>query len=153
MIMMLWNWLRASAAAPNQPSVVIVNMVKGKGVSLWSIMFSGITVHLRVMNMQKLTELEEKSMRDAFVAELTQLAAVIPCYADHGDLGFGVLDNYAAQFPEQFLNAGVAEQNMTGLACGLALEGQKVYTYSIANFTTLRPLEQIRNDICHHDAM
>ena len=92
-------------------------------------------------------------MRDAFVAELTQLAAVDPSVMlITGDLGFGVLDNYAAQFPEQFLNAGVAEQNMTGLACGLALEGHKVYTYSIANFTTLRPLEQIRNDICYHDA-
>lgn len=92
-------------------------------------------------------------MRDAFIAELTQLAAADPSVMlITGDLGFGVLDNYAAQFPDQFLNAGVAEQNMTGLACGLALEGHKVYTYSIANFTTLRPLEQIRNDICYHDA-
>lgn len=92
-------------------------------------------------------------MRDAFIAELTQLAAADPSVMlITGDLGFGVLDNYAAQFPAQFLNAGVAEQNMTGLACGLALEGHKVYTYSIANFTTLRPLEQIRNDICYHDA-
>jgi transketolase len=46
---------------------------------------------------------------------------------------------------------GVAEQNMTGLAAGLALEGKKVVTYSIGNFPTLRCLEQIRNDICYHD--
>ena len=65
-------------------------------------------------------------MRDAFVAELTQLAAVDPSVMlITGDLGFGVLDNYAAQFPEQFLNAGVAEQNRQA-ACGLALEGHKV---------------------------
>ena len=69
-----------------------------------------------------------------------------------GDLGFGVLSDYARRFPKQFLNAGVAEQNMTGLACGLALEGHKVFTYSIANFTTLRCLEQLRNDVCYHNA-
>lgn len=92
-------------------------------------------------------------MRDAFIAELTALAKADPSVMlITGDLGFGVLTDYAEQFPDQFLNAGVAEQNMTGLACGLALEGHKVYTYSIANFTTLRPLEQIRNDVCYHDA-
>ena len=92
-------------------------------------------------------------MRDAFIAELTALAEADPSVMlITGDLGFGVLTDYAERFPNQFLNAGVAEQNMTGLACGLALEGHKVYTYSIANFNTLRSLEQIRNDVCYHDA-
>jgi transketolase len=92
-------------------------------------------------------------MRDAFIEELTSLAEADPSVMlITGDLGFGVLTDYAERFPNQFLNAGVAEQNMIGLACGLALEGHKVYTYSIANFTTLRPLEQIRNDVCYHDA-
>lgn len=92
-------------------------------------------------------------MRDAFIEELTLLAeADESVMLITGDLGFGVLTSYAERFPSQFLNVGVAEQNMTGLACGLALEGHKVYTYSIANFTTLRPLEQIRNDVCYHDA-
>ena len=68
-----------------------------------------------------------------------------------GDLGFGVMDNIQDKFPNQFLNVGVAEQNMTGLATGLALTGYKVFTYSIANFNTLRALEQIRNDIVYHD--
>jgi transketolase len=68
------------------------------------------------------------------------------------DLGFGVLTDFAARFPRQFLNVGVAEQNMTGVATGLALEGHIVFTYSIANFPTLRCLEQIRNDACYHDA-
>jgi transketolase len=68
-----------------------------------------------------------------------------------GDLGFGVLTEFARRFPEQYLNAGVAEQNMTGLAAGMALEGRRVFTYSIANFPTLRCIEQIRNDICYHD--
>jgi transketolase len=92
-------------------------------------------------------------VRDAFVAALSELAASDPSVMlITGDLGFGVLTAYAERFPKQFLNAGVAEQNMTGLAAGLALEGHKVYTYSIANFTTLRCLEQIRNDVCYHDA-
>jgi transketolase len=69
-----------------------------------------------------------------------------------GDLGFGVLDEYVRTFPAQFLNAGVAEQNMTGLATGMALDGRVVFTYSIANFPTLRCLEQIRNGACYHDA-
>jgi transketolase len=69
-----------------------------------------------------------------------------------GDLGFGVVETFAKRFPKQFLNAGVAEQNMTGVAAGLALSGKIVFTYSIANFPTLRCLEQIRNDICYHNA-
>lgn len=69
-----------------------------------------------------------------------------------GDMGFGVLTPFAQRFPTQYLNAGVAEQNMTGLATGLALEGRIVFTYSIANFPTLRCLEQIRNDACYHNA-
>src|SRR5207249_4838922 len=55
-------------------------------------------------------------------------------------------------FPSRFLNVGVAEQNMTGIATGLALTGSVVFTYSIANFPTLRCLEQIRNDVCYHGA-
>src|SRR5881398_4149615 len=69
-----------------------------------------------------------------------------------GDLGFGVIEPFARRFPDRFLNAGVAEQNMTGIAAGMALSGKVVFAYSIANFPTLRCLEQIRNDICHHDA-
>jgi len=68
-----------------------------------------------------------------------------------GDLGFGVLDQYSTELPEQFINAGVAEQNMTGLAAGMALDGRLPFTYSIGNFPTLRCLEQIRNDILYHD--
>ena len=56
------------------------------------------------------------------------------------------------QLPLQFVNAGVAEQNMTGLAAGMALSGKIVFTYSIANFPVIRPLEQIRNDVCYHNA-
>jgi transketolase len=91
-------------------------------------------------------------MRDAFLNKLTQLAAedrdVVLLTAD---LGFGVFEEFESTFPGQYFNVGVAEQNMTGLAAGLALEGKKVITYSIGNFPTLRCLEQIRNDACYHD--
>lgn len=92
-------------------------------------------------------------MRDAFVEALDRLASADPrVILLTGDLGFGVLDGFAREHPSQFLNVGVSEQNMAGLAAGLALSGRKVFTYSIANFPTLRCLEQIRNDICYHDA-
>ncbi|NDC36983.1 MAG: transketolase [Proteobacteria bacterium] len=92
-------------------------------------------------------------MRDAFVKELMRLARSNPrIYLITGDLGFGVLERFEREFPRQYLNAGVAEQNMTGLATGLALEGRVVFTYSIANFPLLRCLEQVRNDACYHNA-
>jgi len=92
-------------------------------------------------------------VRDAFIRTITELAPQHPeILLLSGDLGFGVLNDYIARFPRQFLNVGVAEQNMAGLAAGLALEGYTVFTYSIGNFPTLRCLEQIRNDICFHEA-
>jgi len=66
-----------------------------------------------------------------------------------GDLGFSVVEEFARRFPSRFVNAGVAEQNMTGMAAGIAMCGGTVFTYSIGNFATLRCLEQIRNDVCH----
>ena len=92
-------------------------------------------------------------MRDAFVERLTDLATTDPrIFLITADLGFGVFTNFAQRLTKQFLNVGVAEQNMTGIATGLALEGRIVFTYSLANFPTLRCLEQIRNDACYHDA-
>ena len=92
-------------------------------------------------------------MRDTFVRTLIELAK------DNknielitGDLGFGVLKPYWEQLPDQFTNIGIAEQNMTTVAAGMALEGKTVFTYSIGNFPTLRCLEQIRNDCAYHKA-
>ena len=87
-------------------------------------------------------------MRDAFIEELVSLAEE----HDHialivGDLGYSVVESFVDRFPDRFINAGVAEQNMTGLAAGMASEGYHVFTYSIANFPTFRCAEQIRNDI------
>ena len=68
------------------------------------------------------------------------------------DIGYGEIEPFRDTFPERYYNVGVAEQNMTGVACGIAMEGNIAVTYSIANFPTLRCLEQIRNDVCYHDA-
>ncbi len=92
-------------------------------------------------------------MRDTFVKTLIELAKkdkTIELVT--GDLGFGVLKSFWEQRPDQFTNAGVAEQNMTSMAAGMALEGKTVFTYSIGNFPTLRCLEQIRNDCAYHGA-
>lgn len=92
-------------------------------------------------------------MRDQFIKTLTELAEKDPkIFLITGDLGFGVLTDFAKRFPNQFLNIGIAEQNMAGVAAGIALEGRIVYIYSIGNFPSLRCLEQIRNDACYHDA-
>jgi transketolase len=69
-----------------------------------------------------------------------------------GDLGFSVLEPFAARFADRFVNVGVAEQNMAGMAAGIALSGKTVFIYSIGNFPTFRCLEQLRNDVCHHAA-
>lgn len=65
-----------------------------------------------------------------------------------GDLGFMALEEIQAAFGRRFVNTGVAEQNMIGVAAGLARESLKVIVYSIAPFCYARPFEQIRNDIC-----
>jgi transketolase len=92
-------------------------------------------------------------MRTAFIQTLCEQAKVDErIWLLTGDLGFSVLETFAEQFPDRFVNVGVAEQNLTGIAAGLAHCGKIVFTYSIANFPTLRCLEQIRNDICYHNA-
>lgn len=92
-------------------------------------------------------------MRTAFIDTLLLLARRDPrIVLIVGDLGFGVVDRFRQELPGQFVNAGVAEQNMTGLAAGMALCGRTVFTYSIANFPVVRCLEQIRNDVCYHNA-
>lgn len=92
-------------------------------------------------------------MRDTFVKTLIELAKKDKnIELITGDLGFGVLKPFWEQIPDQFTNAGIAEQNMTTVAAGMALEGKTVFTYSIGNFPTLRCLEQIRNDCAYHNA-
>lgn len=92
-------------------------------------------------------------MRNSFIKTLMEQARqderiFLLC----GDLGYSVLEPFAEAFPERFLNVGIAEQNMMGLATGLSMEGYTVFCYSIGNFPTLRAMEQIRYDIAYHEA-
>ena len=92
-------------------------------------------------------------MRSAFNRILVELAGQDPrIHMVLADIGYGEIEEFSKRFPNRYYNCGVMEQNMTGVACGIAMEGNIAVTYSIANFPTLRCLEQIRNDICYHNA-
>jgi transketolase len=85
-------------------------------------------------------------VRRAFVDTLVEIAARDPrVLLLTGDLGFSVLEPFAQRFPGRFWNVGVAEQNMIGVATGLADAGFLPFCWSIATFATLRPYEMIRN--------
>jgi len=91
-------------------------------------------------------------MRNSFIKTLMEQARqderiFLLC----GDLGYSVLEPFAEAFPDRFINVGIAEQNMVGLAAGLSLEGYTVFCYSFGNFPTLRAMEQIRYDVAYHD--
>lgn len=88
-------------------------------------------------------------MRDTFVRTLLEAAKGDPnIILMTGDLGYGVLEDFQRELPAQFINSGVNEQAMMGMAAGYASTGKRVFVYSIGNFPTLRCLEQIRNDVC-----
>ena len=88
-------------------------------------------------------------MREAFISTLLKEAQKNEnIYLITGDLGFGVLEIFQEKLPKQFLNSGVNEQTMMGMAAGIASTGKRVFVYSIGNFSTMRCLEQIRNDVC-----
>ena len=90
--------------------------------------------------------------RQQFFDEMEKLAAedknVIVLV---GDLGYSFMEKYAKKFPDQFINAGCAEQNMIGVAAGLALGGKKPFVYSGSIFLCMRAYEQIRDDVCYNN--
>lgn len=92
-------------------------------------------------------------MRIAFVRSLIESARTDErIFLLVGDVGYSLVEPFAREFPDRFINIGIAEQNMIGIAAGLAMSGKTVFVYSLANFPTLRCVEQIRNDICYHQA-
>ncbi|MDL2296771.1 transketolase [Bacteroidales bacterium OttesenSCG-928-B11] len=91
-------------------------------------------------------------MRTAFVKQLVEEARLNEkVFFLVADLGYNVVEDFAKEFPDRFINVGIAEQNMAGIAAGLAKEGFIPFIYSIGNFPTLRCMEQIRYDICYHN--
>ena len=92
-------------------------------------------------------------MRKEFLIELTKLAEKDPkVILIYGDVGFRFIEGFKDKFPNQWLNSGAAEQAMMGLAVGMSIVGWKPYVYTMKNFILLRPLEQLRNDICYGNA-
>ena len=92
-------------------------------------------------------------MRNAFAKEVTELAKSSKnLVLLSGDIGNRLFDDYKAIPNSNFLNCGIAEANMMGVAAGLALSGLRPIIYTITPFTTTRCFEQIRVDVCYHDA-
>ncbi|NTU73331.1 transketolase [Candidatus Roizmanbacteria bacterium] len=85
------------------------------------------------------------TMRDAFIGTLCdRMSEDSSIFFLAADLGAPALDRIRAEYPDRFINVGIAEQNLINVASGLALEGFKVYTYAIAPFITMRAFEQVR---------
>jgi transketolase len=91
---------------------------------------------LRRVFFNKLAELAKKDKNIIFLA---------------GDLGYSFFEDFEKQFPKRFINCGIAEQSIVGIAAGLALAGKKPYCYSDAPFLVYRALEQIRDDVCYQN--
>lgn len=90
-------------------------------------------------------------MRAEFAQSMIEVAADEKLIFMTGDLGYMALEKVRDAFGARFINAGVAEQNMVTMSAACAHEGLRPWVYSIAPFVTLRPYEQIRNDVCLHD--
>ena len=91
-------------------------------------------------------------MRTAFVNELENIMDKDEnTFLLTGDLGFSVFERLRERWSKQYINMGVAEQNMIGVAAGMALTGKQVFVYSIIPFIVYRPFEQIRNDVCYQN--
>ncbi len=91
-------------------------------------------------------------MRDAFANEITSLGKDPRVVLLSGDIGNRMFDKYKAQFSDRFYNVGVAEANMIGMGAGLAMSGLRPVAYTINSFITARCYEQIRIDLCYHNA-
>jgi transketolase len=91
-------------------------------------------------------------MRNEFINQLMSIAEQDKTtHLIVGDMGFSVVEKFQERFPERYINAGISEQNMIGVASGLAIAGNNVYVYSAAPFVTLRCFEQIRHDLCYQN--
>ena len=89
-------------------------------------------------------------MRKLFIKELLKSNKNKKNYLLINDLGYGIIEPFKKKYPDRIFNAGVSEQNMMGMAAGIASENCNVFVYSIANFSTFRCAEQIRNDVDYH---
>lgn len=100
-----------------------------------------------------MNEQPKVQLRKAFIQTLERLMG-----ADKtitliiGDVGFSFMEPVIQKFPKQFINGGISEQNIMTMAAGMASEGLRPVVYTMSNFILLRPLEQLRNDICYNNS-
>ncbi|MBC7074443.1 hypothetical protein H5T58_03645, partial [Candidatus Parcubacteria bacterium] len=94
-----------------------------------------------------------RKLREIFVKELIKLAEKDKnIILLNDDTGFNLFEEFAKKFPKQYFNCGITEQTYMGIAAGLAKMGKKVYVYGIIPFAIMRCYEQLRNDVCYHNA-
>jgi len=90
-------------------------------------------------------------LRTAFIDTLRELARIDDrIFLLTADMGYSVFETFRDEFPDRFLNTGIAEQNTIGIAAGLAARGKIVYVYSIIPFVTMRCFEQVRLDLAYN---
>ena len=135
--------------------MVIARTTKGKGVSY----MENVPIwHYRSPNQQEyqqaVAELERRRMRDTFAETLYEAASAgIPnVFIVVADISpAGSMAKFREQYPERFINVGVAEQSMIGICAGLALRGCQPFAYTIATFSLYRPFEMVRDDLCYQN--
>ena len=94
-----------------------------------------------------------KKLRTIFVEELIKLAEKDKnIWLLNDDTGFNLFEDFEKKFPAQYINCGITEQSYMGIAAGLAQSGKKPYVYGIIPFAIMRCYEQLRDDVCYHNA-
>ena len=94
-----------------------------------------------------------KKLRTIFVEELIKLAEKDKnIWLLNDDTGFDLFEDFEKKFSDQYINCGITEQTYMGIAAGLAQSGKKPYVYGIIPFAIMRCYEQLRDDVCYHNA-
>ena len=145
---------RSPAASGDKPLMVVAKTIKGKGVSY----MENVPIwHYRSPNKdeyeQAVRELEGAVMRNTFSEALYEAATTNPdVYIVVADISpAGSMAKFSTEYPERFINVGVAEQSMIGICAGLALKGCQPFAYTIATFSLYRPFEMVRDDLCYQN--
>ncbi len=137
-----------------KPLMVVAKTTKGKGVSY----MENVPIwHYRSPNKDEYQRALRRAgggvVRNTFSEALYQEATQNPdVYIVVADISpAGSMAKFSAQYPERFINVGVAEQSMIGICAGLALKGCQPFAYTIATFSLYRPFEMVRDDLCYQN--
>jgi len=94
-----------------------------------------------------------RELRESLVKTLVELAKRDEnVMLLNDDTGFSLFEDFEKKFPKQYINCGITEQLYMGIAAGLAQSGKKPYVYGIIPFAIMRCYEQLRDDVCYHNA-